>query len=114
MKQLVALCLAVICWASLAQPVCPAGGCTSPNLVYSTANPWQGPAGTSPGSWTGFITTESTGGGVSGGNQPGYNVATGAFMFGYQQGTAAYTYALSQALKNSGMTWLGYNYSWDY
>ena len=116
MKQLVALCLAVVCWASLAQqqPTCPAGGCVSPNLVYSTANPYNGPAGTQPYSWSGFTLTESTGGGVSGGNQPGYNTTTGTFMFGYTQSTIAYNYALSTALKNSGMSWLGYNYSWDY
>ena len=86
----------------------------SPNLVYMTTNPWPGQAGTSPGSWTNnFTTTTGNGGGLSGGNQPAYNTTTGTFMFGYTQATIAYTYALSQALKDSGMTWTGYNYSWD-
>jgi hypothetical protein len=114
MKRLLALCLAAISCVGMAQQQ-PTGTLTSPNLVYSTVNPWQGPAGsTSPGTWQGFVVTESTGGGVSGGNQPGYNVSTGTFMFGYTQSTIAYNYALSQALKNSGMSWLGYNYAWEY
>jgi hypothetical protein len=80
-----------------------------------TTNPWQGPAGSNPGSWSSnFITTTGNGGGTSGGNQPAYNTTTGTFMFGYTQQQIAYTYALSTALKNSGMTWTGYNYSWDY
>lgn len=114
MKRLIALCLAAIACVSLAQQQ-PTGTLTSPNLVYSTVNPWNGPAGsTPPHTWQGFVVTESTGGGLSGGNQPGYNVSTGTFMFGYQQSTVAYNYALSTALKNSGMTWLGYNYAWEY
>ena len=98
-----------------AQPNCPSAGCVSPNLVYMTTNPWPGTAGTNPGSWTNnFTTTTGNGGGVSGGSQPAYNQTTGTFMFGYTTTTIAYTYALSQALKDSGMTWTGYNYSWDY
>ena len=93
----------------------PAGDLTSPNLIYMTTNPWPGAAGTNPGSWTNnFTTTTGSGGGVSGGSQPAYNATTGTFMFGYTTTTIAYTYALSQALKDSGMTWTGYNYSWDY
>lgn len=93
----------------------PTGTLTSPNLVYMTTNPWQGPAGTSPGSWSNtFDVVTTNGGGVSGGSKPGYNTTTGTFMFGYTQATVAYTYALSQALQNSGMTFLGYNYKWDY
>lgn len=96
-------------------PAQPTGTQTSPNLVYSTVNPWQGPAGsTSPGTWSGFDVTQSTGGGVSGGAKPGYNIETSTFMFGYTQNTINYNYAVSTALKNSGMTWLGYNYSWEY
>lgn len=119
MKKLLVLILAIgslVCSAQNnppAQPTCPAGGCVSPNLVYSTVNPYNGPA-PAPYTWSGFIVTESTGGGTSGGNQPGYNTSTGTFMFGYTQATVAYNYALSTALKNSGMTWLGYNYSWEY
>ena len=55
-----------------------------------------------------------TGGGVSGGSVPGYNSTTNTIHFGYTQSTAAYTYAFSQALQNSGMTINGYNYSWQY
>ena len=94
------------------QPNCPTTGCVSPNLVF------QVPAGsTNPttAGWTGTNNTYTgTGGGLSGGNQPAYNAETNTLYFGYQQGTAAYTYALSTALQNSGMTWIGYNYSWDY
>lgn len=112
MKQLIGILIAVICWSGAAQPT---GTLTSPNLVYSTTNPWNGPAGTTaPYTWSGFAVTTSTGGGVSGGNTPGYNVSTGTFMFGYTQSTIAYNYALSTALKNSGMSWLGYNYAWEY
>lgn len=113
MKQLIALCLAVLSLAVSGQQTATTTQ-TSPNLVYTTTNPYPGTAGTSPGSWTGFITTESGGGGLSGGNVPAYNSALGQFMFGYQQGTVAYRYAVSSALQSSGMTWLGYNYSWEY
>ena len=53
----------------------------SPNLVYMTTNPWQGAAGTSPGSWSNNFTSNATatGGGLSGGSQPVYNTATGTF-----------------------------------
>ena len=116
MKQLLALCLAVFAAVCAAQTttVQPSGTQTSPNLVYTTVNPYPCTTCTSPGSWTGFVQTTSTGGGYSGGNQPGYNATTGQFLFGYTQGTVAYNYAVSQALKDSGMSWLGYNYSWEY
>lgn len=118
MKKFLVLILALGCLICSAQnntPAPPTGTQTSPNLVYTTMNPWQGPAGTTaPYTWSGFSTTTSTGGGTSGGSLPGYNSTTGIFMFGYTQNTINYTYALSTALKNSGMTWLGYNYSWDY
>ena len=111
MKRFVAgllIALSALGWAQQ-----PTGILTSPNLVYTNLNPYPG-TGDWPGTWSGFINTESGGGGLSGGNVPAYNAASGQFMFGYQQGTVAYNYALSQALKNSGMTWLGYNYSWEY
>jgi hypothetical protein len=75
----------------------------SPNLIGA---PYSTPTGTTP------ITTP--GGGYSGGNQPGYNSATNTIYFGYTQSAAAYTYAFNEALRNSGMTILGYNYSWSY
>lgn len=112
MKLLLGLLIAVTCWSSAAQPT---GTLTSPNLVYSTANPYPTCQGcVSPGTWSGFAVTTSTGGGTSGGSTPGYNTSTGAFMFGYTQSTINYNYALSTALKNSGMSWLGYNYAWEY
>lgn len=105
----------LICSAQTPTSNLPTGNLTSPNLVYSTVNPLNVPAGeTPPYTWSGFTTTTSTGGGTTGGSQPGYNTTTGTFMFGYSQATINYNYALSTALKNSGMTWLGYNYSWDY
>lgn len=79
---------------------------TSPNLV-NTANQ-QGSG------WVGTVPYTGTGGGYSGGSTPGYNAATNTIHFGYNQGTAAYTYAFSQALQNSGLAFTGYNYSWDY
>lgn len=75
----------------------------SPNLI---GNGYSSPTGTTP--YTG------TGGGYSGGSTPGYNSSTNTIHFGYTQSTVAYTYAFSQALQNSGMTILGYNYSWNY
>jgi len=81
------------------------GTMVSPNLV--NINNQQG-------GWTGTTSYSGTGGGVSGGSTPGYNSTTNTLYFGYQTKTAAYTYAFSQALQNSGMTILGYNYAWEY
>ena len=105
MKRLIASLLLVlgVCHAQTVE--------VSPNLVYTTINP--APEGVNY-TWSGFTVTDSTGQGFSGGNVPGYNSATGTFMFGYTPSTVAYTYAFSQALQNSGMSILGYNYSWEY
>lgn len=73
---------------------------TTPNLVTN--------------SWTGVIPSTSTGGGFSGGNVPAYNSSTNTIMFGYNQGTAAQTFAINQALSGSGVQIGGYNYSWQY
>jgi hypothetical protein len=85
------------------------------NLVYTTVNP--APPGAMPHSWTGFSIVNSTGGNTTSDNGAvtGYNVNTGTFMFGYNQGTIAYTYAINQALANSGsgIVVQGYNYSWQ-
>lgn len=75
----------------------------SPNLIGA---PYSTPTGTT--AYTG------TGGGLSGGSTPGYNSTTNTIYFGYTQSAAAYTYAFNEALRNSGMTILGYNYSWSY
>lgn len=63
---------------------------------------------------TGTVPTTSEGGGFSGGGTPGYNSATNTILFGYTQSTAAYTYAVNQALRDSGIVFTGYNYSWEY
>jgi hypothetical protein len=116
MKKILAILLVIgSLTCSAQQTELPTGVLTSPNLVYSTVNQYNGPPGIpAPYTWSGFDVTQSRGGGTSGGNKPGYNVETGTFMFGYTQSTIAYNYALSTALKNSGMSWLGYNYSWEY
>lgn len=95
MKLLLAILLLVISVNSNAQTQ------TSPNLIGSH-------------NLTGTTSTTSTGGGYSGGSTPGYNSTTNTIMFGYTQSTIAYTYALSQALQNSGLVFTGYNYSWEY
>ena len=95
MKKLVAVLLTALCGLVHAQPL------TSPNLIY-------------PSNQTGAIATTTTGGGFSGGSQAGFNASNNTIYFGYNQNTVAYTYAFSQALQNSGMSILGYNYSWDY
>jgi len=89
---------------------------TTGNVVYTTTNP--APPGTNIGqSWTGFTNVTSTGGNTTGDNGAvtGYNTSTGTFMFGYNQGTIAYTYAINQALANAGtgIQVRGYNWSWD-
>jgi len=88
-----------------AQTIVSTGPSVSPNLVSVTDNSLT-LTGTTP------ITT--TGGGYSGGSTPGYNSATNTIYFGYTQSTVAHTYAFSQALQNSGINILGYNYSWNY
>lgn len=67
-----------------------------------------------PDNLTGTVSTDSAGGGYSGGFMPGYNYSTNTILFGYTQSTVAYTYALSQALQSSGLIFTGYNYSWEY
>ena len=84
---------------------------TTDNLVYTTVNP--APTGATY-SWSGFSNTSSNGGGTSGGNVPGYNTTTGTFMFGYNQGTLAYTMAVNSALSGSGVQIGGINYGFQY
>jgi hypothetical protein len=76
----------------------------SPNLITSGQNH----------TWTNVVNSTTTGGGFSGGNKPAYNVQNGLLYFGYTQATVSQTYAFNQALQNSGMSILGYNYSWQY
>lgn len=84
---------------------------TSGNVVYSTVN--QPPPG-SIYSWSGFQITESQGGGLSGGNVPGYNISTGQFMFGYAQGTINYAVALNSVLAGAGIQVGGMEYGFQY
>ena len=84
---------------------------TTPNVVGTTVSP--APAGVQQ-SWSGFVVTPSTGGGYSGGNQPGYNASTGQFMFGYTQSTIGYTMAINSALSGSGIQIGGMNYGLTY
>ena len=89
---------------------------TTGNLVYTTVNP--APTGTNIGSsWSGFSNVTSTGGNTTGDNGAvtGYNPSTGTFMFGYNQGTIYYNYAINQALANAGtgIQVRGYNWSWE-
>jgi hypothetical protein len=115
LKQLMsAVTLSIL--ASTAPLQVSATDSTTGNLVYTTTNP--APAGTNIGqSWTGFNVVNSTGGNSTGDNGAvtGYNNSTGTFMFGYNQGTIYYTYAINQALANAGagIQVRGYNYSWE-
>jgi len=102
MKKLLAFCLAVACMVVHAQP---SGTMTSPNLI----NPNNNSLATITG-----VTNITAPGGYSGGNTPGYIQSSNTIVMGYQTGTAAYSYAVSTALRNSGLTFLGYNYSWEY
>ena len=81
------------------------------NLIYSTANP--APTGATY-NWSGFIVTNSTGGGLSGGNVPGYNTSTHTFMFGYTQATIAYSIAINSALSGTGIQVGGINYGLEH
>jgi hypothetical protein len=109
-KQLVsAVMLSILVSTAVAQTE------TTGNLVYTTINP--APTGAMPHSWTGFSVVNSTGGNTTSDNGAvtGYNPNTGTFMFGYNQGTIAYNYAINQALANSGsgIVVQGYDYSWQ-
>jgi len=104
MKLIAVLIATVLVAVSIkAQTIVPTDPLVSPNLI---GDGYSSPTGTTP--YTG------TGGGFSGGSTPGYNSSTNTIYFGYTQSTVAYNYAFSQALQNSGMSILGYNYSWNY
>ena len=84
---------------------------TTPNVITTTVQ--QGVPGVQQ-NWSGFVNTQSTGGGLSGGNIPGYNPSTGQFMFGYTQGTFAYSMAINSALSGSGIQVGGIEYGLTY
>lgn len=83
------------------------------NIVYTTVNP--PPPGT-PLTWNGFISQNTNGGGLSGGNVPAYNPNTGTFMFGYMQGTVSYATSINAAMSaaGTGIQVSGLRYSWQY
>lgn len=84
---------------------------TTDNLVYTSVSP--APAGATY-NWTGFVVTNSNGGGLVGGNVPGYNPLTGVFLFGYTQSTIAYSMAVNTALSGTGIQVKGINYGLEY
>ena len=78
---------------------------TTPNQITS------GPTHT----WSGVNTGTLPGNYMPGGPLPLYDPATNTISFSYGQATAAQTFAINQALQNSGsgITVRGYSYSWD-
>jgi hypothetical protein len=104
MKKLLAAVIAAWACSSAAQDV-------TGNLIYSTVNP---PPPGSVYSWSGFMITESTGGGLSGGDVPGYNTAVGQFMWGYMPGTINYSMAVNSALQGTGLKITGIQYGLEY
>lgn len=90
----------------------PSETLVSPNLISICSNPAAGSA--CGNQWSNTTTYTGTGGGTSGGSTPGYNSSTNTIYFGYQQATVANIYAFNTALQTSGMSILGYNYSWQY
>jgi hypothetical protein len=84
---------------------------TTPNLITSGTNhTWTG---ISTGSYT--LACPPNGGACSGGPGAMYDPNTNTIYFSYGQSTAAQTFAINQALANSGsgIVVQGYNYSWD-
>lgn len=83
------------------------------NLVYTTVNP---PPPGAPHSWSGFISQNTNGGGLTGGNVPAYNPSTGTFMFGYMQGNISYATGINAAMSaaGTGIQVSGFRYSWKY
>lgn len=107
MKRWLHCLLAVCACANLAQ----AQTQTTDNVIYTNLNP--APPGVAYG-WSGFTTTESGGGGLSGGHIPAYNPWLGQFMFGYQQGTIGYAVALNTVLSGTGIQLGGIQYGMQY
>lgn len=119
MKRLLALLL-MLASPVFAQEIVPGPYLPTPpvqidaqtgNIVYTTLNP--PPPGTNF-TWTGFINTSSSGGGLQGGNIPGYNPSTGTFLFGYAQGTVKYRLFDSPDWPSDGTMFNGFKYSWEY
>ena len=108
------LCLASffsVC--SNAQQIDPTTG----NLIYTDVNPPPGGYAAQGASWSGsWVGTTSNGGGLSGGNVPGWNPTTGTWMFGYSQGTVSYSGSIPAAFAyaSPGTFVNGFTYSWNY
>jgi hypothetical protein len=107
LKQLIsAVTLSILASTALSQTVE-----TTPNLITSGQNhTWTG---ISTGSYT--LACPPNGGACSGGPGAMYDPNTNTIYFSYGQSTAAQTFAINQALANSGsgIQVQGYNYSWD-
>lgn len=116
MKKLLATLGLLLLGPAMAQEIIPGPyvppPIETPNLIYTTLNP--APEGTQY-QWSGFIPTQSNGGGLSGGNIPGYNTLTGTFLFGYTQGNINYNLSNSSEWPNgNGFQVNGFKYSFDY
>lgn len=84
---------------------------TSDNLIWTTQNP---PPSGAVYNWSGFVGTDSTGGGYNGGSIAGYNSKNHTFYFGWTQSTVAYSMAVNSALSGTGIKVNGINYSYDW
>jgi hypothetical protein len=105
-RQLASVVLLMLSSAAVAQTIE-----TTPNLITSGQNhTWTGVA---TGSYT--LACPPNGGACSGGPGAMYDPNTNTIYFSYGQSTAAQTFAINQALANSGSGIIvqGYNYSWD-
>ena len=104
LNRLAAAVLMALCSHAAAQDV-------TGNLIYTTTNP---PPPGSSYSWSGFILTDSGGGGLSGGNVPAYNPSVGQFMWGYTPGTIDYSLGIGSVLSGTGLQIIGLQYGLEY
>lgn len=104
LNRLAAAVLVALCSHAAAQDV-------TGNLIYTTTNP---PPPGAAYSWSGFILTESGGGGLWGGDVPAYNPSVGQFMWGYMPGTINYSMAVNSALQGTGLRITGIQYGLEY
>ena len=104
MKKLLAAVIAAWACSAAAQDV-------TGNLIYTTTNP---PPTGSVYSWSGFILTDSGGGGLSGGDIPAYNPYVNQFMWGYMPGTINYSLGVGSVLQGTGLQIIGLQYGLEY
>lgn len=93
------------------QPPPPAVDAETGNIIYTTVNP---PPPGAQYTWSGFINSNTNGGGFQGGNIPAYNSQTGTFIWGYMQGTVTYNFFGSSDWPTEGINVNGFKYSWEY